>query len=1052
MTRWTIIFLLLAGAAYAADYRDLPVKANVITISSLPYSATTDGTSDSLQGYQLSGNLTSTGGVISTSGAYQKFIGGGDTATFDIDTSGGEIGFDFGNGADHIVVESLTIIQGARVSADANGSYGGANCTGIDLIGTGIEYIYLHDVNLHVRGHSTRGVDNGGASNQQQVYIRGGNYTTWARSFDSRMSNDAAAIMLGDGEAKTSPDTFNYKIMHVTIDSACHAGILIGGVALVDSNAVTVDAFNANGNSAANAHGIADAGKCVAGSKFRWNTVRSGTAHGGARGMYFNFTAGTEANPVEMAYNDIRVSQGYTGEDDAGRGLRIRWGVMWLSVHDNYIEITTDDDSLDEDGGELYRGTSAHGIWFGAIGEEGSDTSAHNRIYNNRIIVNHAGASQPEGEIACMILDQLQDPDSIYWGNDNYSYNNYLESNVRCMQFGGDSHQGSRWRSYSDTFKYTSPYWTDMWGHQGAVAVGSGPEEANDNYLIDPIYISGQDTSKLIVKGTDGTQTLTVYVARTIQGELLGDNDLPVERGTVRMIGNADDTTTYTTDGWGNYIDTLNVFLKQWVSGSLTTTNYNAYDLLASKYAWNFDSTKYVTDTIQRAVTLSIDTATVDAPQAINDTLSITPGSDPERISILFSGWSNGHIAMNGAGGGAPYHQNIKNSLDTITTVSGTDTASFHYHSMNLNYDGGTPVSAHGLVGEYSNDFSYTGSTFDWIVGDYDRSIIWCRSENGPGPGNDDIELAGILTYFWDRPNREDSAWWKPLRTHLDDWDTLEVDGYDIVIWKNPQRAIANMNTVWADSLRALYQMLYDTCANHPERDFVLMFGFPRDSDGVGADSAGITYDLLRWFIDTLPETSAHNVHVFDSWGPMMGWQSGHYMEVGYESTYWWPDSVTSGDDHMLNTVGATLFQNQFIPFIDSVAEGVLDRRRGGTTVVVAAPAATPPVAAFSGTPTSGTAPLEVTFTDASTNTPTSWAWTFGDDSTSSSQNPVHTYLAAGTYTVTLTATNADGSDGETKTAYITVSAAGSSTHTYTIGRRTSGGGNSPSYIIEVKK
>jgi len=78
-----------------------------------------------------------------------------------------------------------------------------------------------------------------------------------------------------------------------------------------------------------------------------------------------------------------------------------------------------------------------------------------------------------------------------------------------------------------------------------------------------------------------------------------------------------------------------------------------------------------------------------------------------------------------------------------------------------------------------------------------------------------------------------------------------------------------------------------------------------------------------------------------------------------------------------------------------------------------------PPVADFSGTPTTGAAPLVVSFTDTSTNSPTSWSWSFGDSNTSTVQNPSHTY-AAGTYTVSLTATNAGGSDGKTKTNYIT--------------------------------
>lgn len=75
-------------------------------------------------------------------------------------------------------------------------------------------------------------------------------------------------------------------------------------------------------------------------------------------------------------------------------------------------------------------------------------------------------------------------------------------------------------------------------------------------------------------------------------------------------------------------------------------------------------------------------------------------------------------------------------------------------------------------------------------------------------------------------------------------------------------------------------------------------------------------------------------------------------------------------------------------------------------------------------TPTTGTAPLTVQFTDASTNAPTAWSWNFGDGRTSIAQSPSHTYSTAGTYTVALTVTNAGGSDTETKNGYITVSAA----------------------------
>jgi PKD repeat protein len=82
------------------------------------------------------------------------------------------------------------------------------------------------------------------------------------------------------------------------------------------------------------------------------------------------------------------------------------------------------------------------------------------------------------------------------------------------------------------------------------------------------------------------------------------------------------------------------------------------------------------------------------------------------------------------------------------------------------------------------------------------------------------------------------------------------------------------------------------------------------------------------------------------------------------------------------------------------------------------------PTANFSGSPTSGTAPVAVQFTDTSTGGPTSWSWTFGDGGTSTQQHPSHTFTTAGTYNVTLTATNSGGSDAETRTDYISVSAA----------------------------
>jgi len=79
-----------------------------------------------------------------------------------------------------------------------------------------------------------------------------------------------------------------------------------------------------------------------------------------------------------------------------------------------------------------------------------------------------------------------------------------------------------------------------------------------------------------------------------------------------------------------------------------------------------------------------------------------------------------------------------------------------------------------------------------------------------------------------------------------------------------------------------------------------------------------------------------------------------------------------------------------------------------------------PPTAAFSVDRTEGDAPLNVIFTDESTDAG-SWLWDFGDGETSSWRNPTHTYERDGMYTVSLTVSNALGSDTVTKTDLITV-------------------------------
>lgn len=80
------------------------------------------------------------------------------------------------------------------------------------------------------------------------------------------------------------------------------------------------------------------------------------------------------------------------------------------------------------------------------------------------------------------------------------------------------------------------------------------------------------------------------------------------------------------------------------------------------------------------------------------------------------------------------------------------------------------------------------------------------------------------------------------------------------------------------------------------------------------------------------------------------------------------------------------------------------------------------PLPSFTASPTSGVAPLSVTFAGTATQgTVTSYTWKFGDGTSSNQQNPIHSYAAPGNYTVSLTATGSGGSNTVTKSNFVAV-------------------------------
>lgn len=175
-----------------------------------------------------------------------------------------------------------------------------------------------------------------------------------------------------------------------------------------------------------------------------------------------------------------------------------------------------------------------------------------------------------------------------------------------------------------------------------------------------------------------------------------------------------------------------------------------------------------------------------------------------------------------------------------------------------------------------------------------------------------------------------------------------------------------------------------------------------------GGDS--LTREDFNILLDGIVATDSF--HLFDSSGSWSSWSAGNTL------LYQVPDGQPiPGSIQLVYTSGSS--GRIFHP--DNVPTTTIPVITTTTTVTTTPVPPFPVVADFSGTPTSGFAPLTVQFTDQSTGPVTGWLWAFGDGNVSSVQNPQFTYTSTGDWPVSLTVTNGSGSNMLTRTQYITV-------------------------------
>jgi len=175
-----------------------------------------------------------------------------------------------------------------------------------------------------------------------------------------------------------------------------------------------------------------------------------------------------------------------------------------------------------------------------------------------------------------------------------------------------------------------------------------------------------------------------------------------------------------------------------------------------------------------------------------------------------------------------------------------------------------------------------------------------------------------------------------------------------------------------------------------PNPDNVSAFSAKRSSDGA------LTVMLISKYLSASTPATI-NLANFTSGGTAQVWQLTSANTINHLS-----DISFSG-----STVNVTLPQQ-------SITLLVIPAGNGNQ----------PPVAVINATPTSGLAPLTVSFNGSSSSdsdgTIASYSWDFGDSTNASGVTTSHTYNAAGSYTARLTVTD---NDGAVSTATVMISA-----------------------------
>ncbi len=528
--------IIMPGAIILSLIFSSPVMAARHTITSLPYTASQQGTNYSETLFVAGTNLPSSTNGIRITGHDIVLMLGTDTLSFGTGNGDGHYGIqtwgDGFNGSYNIKIVGGTILHNP---SDTTVEYN--RCL---VFAGGRDYL-IDNTDLIVRGFngSCIGYLTGSYFNRN-IEFSGGKWTSEVTAYTSRCDYDGACANFGG----TAPSAYDYhwKIHDVALVQSPGQGICINGLSYIYDCSITVDARNdfysyySEGVCASAANSFAIIGsELVAGSEIHDNVILAGEQYQGCDGgLLLQVSRGTPANHIMVYGNYISIHRGWDAHYGPmnPKGIKTRYHNRFVDIFNNEIYIHV---------GQTYRsayGPNGIGIEVITRFDEDSDW-IDGRVPDSFVVIENnyievVALDSDVDEAQCSRLTCPEDPSVYLWDEAGMVWRyNHLVTPMWAHHFGGYDGDAQNVTVIGDTISFSDSPWgaaTKRSFFMGYAYEGRG------NRAVDCCFLNGATDTAIGFKYSGGEHTLTLQ--KTLRVRVLGNNGYPVSNAQVSVLNN----------------------------------------------------------------------------------------------------------------------------------------------------------------------------------------------------------------------------------------------------------------------------------------------------------------------------------------------------------------------------------------------------------------------------------------------------------------------------------------------------------------------------------